>query len=527
MNRHTFLHGALVLMIAGLVTRVMGFIYRIFLTRIIGAEGMGLFQIVFPILGLVLTFVTMGFPLAISKLVAEAVAQRDRARIHRIMRISGISVACLAALFTLLMYLLRHVIETHWLTDPRAYPTYLAMIPVVGIIAVSSLYRGYFQGLQDMAPTAWASILEQTVRILSIWILAAYFVRYSLSYAAAAAMMGMVLGELSGLLFMVFQQRRRARLVDVVPEPAYTRAAESMRSTVHAIGQISLPVTLSKLIWSLLFAAEPVLVMRALQAAGFVTSQATSMYGEYSGMAIPLLVFPTVITSSLATNLVPAVSEAAAAGEMFRIRKRLSQSFTATALISFPASVIFTLFAGPLTSAIYKQPNIGPILAIMAPFEFLLCLQAPLTGILQGLNRAGVAMVNSIVGGVAKLLLVVVLARRPELGILGVSMATAFSFTLSTLLNLWFVVRMIGFHIRLQSLLRVGIAALCMFVYMQVITYHRPVPGTTLLLAIGGGLLLYLALLCTLRVLTSRAVSRIPKIGPALSRIVRWMPFAV
>lgn len=527
-NRHTFLHGALVLMIAGLVTRVMGFIYRIFLTRIIGAEGMGLFQIVFPILGLVLTFVTMGFPLAISKLVAEAVAQRDRARIQRIMRISGISVASLAVLFTLLMYLFRHAIETHWLTDPRAYPAYLAMIPVVGIIAISSLYRGYFQGLQDMAPTAWASILEQTVRILSIWILAAYFVRYSLSYAAAAAMMGMVLGELSGLLFMVFQQRRRARLIDVIPDPAYTRATESMRSTVHAIGQISLPVTLSKLIWSLLFAAEPVLVMRALQAAGFVTSQATSMYGEYSGMAIPLLVFPTVITSSLATNLVPAVSEAAAAGEMFRIRKRLSQSFTATALVSFPASVVFTLFAGPLTTVIYKQPNIGPILAIMAPFEFLLCLQAPLTGILQGLNRAGVAMVNSIVGGVAKLLLIVVLARRPEVGILGVSMATAFSFTLSTLLNLWFVVRMIGFHIRLQSLLRVGIAAIGMFAYMQAITFHhRPLPGSTLLLAIGGGLIVYFALLCALRVLTSRAVSRIPKVGPALARIVRWMPFAV
>lgn len=515
-------------MISGLVTRIMGFVYRIFLTRMIGAQGMGLFQLVFPILGLVLTFVTMGFPLAISKLVAEAIAQNDRAKIRRIMRISTVTVVMMSIIFTTLMYLLRHVVEQHWLTDPRAYPAYLAMIPVVGVIAISSLYRGYFQGLQDMAPTAWAAIIEQTVRIVSIWILAAYFVRFSLSYAAAAAMVGMVFGELSGLLWMVVQQRRRARLEHILPNAPTDRSAESLRQTLTSIGQISLPVTLSRLIWSLLNAAEPILVTRALQDAGFAIAQSTAMYGVYSGMAMPLLVFPTVITSSLATNLVPATAEATAAGELFRVRRRLSQSFTATAIVAFPASIIFTLFATPITRAIYNEAHVGPLLAVMAPFEFLLCLQAPLTGILQGLNKAGIAMMNSIIGGVLKLFLIVLLASQPTVGILGVSMATAFSFTLSALLNLWFVVRLIGFSIRLQSLVRIAIASVAMFAYMRLITIRAAVPSAhDLLLALIGGLLLYLALLCTLRVLTSRSIGRIPRIGPALARVVKWMPFAV
>lgn len=527
MNRRTFLHGALVLMISGLVTRMMGFAYRIILTRMIGAQGMGLFQIVFPILGLVLTFVTMGFPLAISKLVAEALAQNNRDKIQRIMRISTWCVMTMSLLMTAVMFALRHFIASHWLTDPRAYPTYLAMIPVVTIIAISSLYRGYFQGLQDMAPTAWASIVEQTVRIASIWILAAYFVRYSLAYAAAAAMVGMVIGEFSGLLLMVIQQRRRGRLGDIITgEP--TAPTEPLRDTIHSIRQISLPVTLSKLIWSMMFAAEPVLVMKALQTAGFAVAKSTELYGQYSGMAIPLLVFPTVITGSLATNLVPAVSEAAAAGEIFRIRRRLSQSFTATAIVSFPAAVILTMFATPLSHVIYKEAGVGPLLAVMAPFEFLLCLQAPLTGILQGLNRAGIAMMNSIIGGISKLLLIILLASHPTFGIIGVSMATAFSFTLSTLLNLWFVVRLVGFSIRFQSLGRIGLASVAMFGYMQMVTRHASIiPFSQLMLAMIGGFILYFGLLCTLRVLTSRNVRRVPKIGPFLAQFVKWMPFAV
>lgn len=528
-NRQPFLHGALVLMTAGLVTRIMGFVYRIFLTRLIGAEGMGLFQIVFPILGLVLTFVTFGLPLAISKLVAEAVAQSDAAKIRRMIRICVWTVSTMTILFTFLMILLRGVILAHWLSDPRAYPSYLAMIPVVGIIAVSSIYRGYFQGLQDMTPTAWGTILEQMIRILSIWVLAAYFVKFSLAYAAAAAMMGMVLGEFAGLMYLVIQQRRRGKLRDILPG-APRETNESFSQTLHSMAEIALPVTLSKLIWSLMFAAEPVLVMRSLKVAGFATGMSTAMYGLYSGMAIPLLVFPTVFTGSLATNLVPSVSEAVAANEHFRVRIRLAQSFTATAMVAFPTAVVLTMFATPLTSMIYKEPSVGPILSVMAPFEFLLCLQAPLTGILQGLNKASVAMMNSIAGGILKLVLIIVLASHPTIGILGVGMATAVSFTLSALLNLWFVVHYVGFSIRLQALTRVAVASVGMFAYMQLITYHHyheQLPTITLLVAVFGGFILYFGLLCAFRVLTSKNAGRIPRIGPWLAKLIQAMPFAV
>lgn len=527
MTRHSFLHGAFVLIAASLVTRIMGFAYRIVLTRLVGATGMGLFQLVFPLLSLVLTFVTAGLPIAISKLVAEAMVTRDKVRVRRILNVSTSVILSLAVVFTLLMWLMRGFVLHHWLTDPRAYPTYLAMIPIVAVISISSIYRGYFQGLQDMSPPAWASIVEQTVRIVSIWVLAAYFVRFSLPMAAAAAMIGMVLGELSGLLFLIAQYRKRGRLSVVLPD-APERSLETWRQTLRALVEIAAPVTLSRLIGSVIYAIEPVLVTRSLLIAGVTTATATSLYGKFSGMAIPLLVFPTVFTGSLAVNLVPSVSEAVAGSERHRVRIRLAQSFRATAIVGFPMSVMLTLFAEPLCRIVFHEPSVGPILAIMAPAGFLLYLQGPLVGILQGLNHAGVAMRNSIIGGIIRLGLYYVLASQPDLQILGVAWALTISVTLTSVLQFWSVYRYVGFSIRITDTVKIAVAALISLAIMEILSPDvSQLSASAMLAAAAGGLMVYFVLLCSFRVLTSQTMERIPKVGTILGRIVSSIPFAV
>ncbi|WDL96187.1 stage V sporulation protein B [Alicyclobacillus sp. ALC3] len=530
MTERSFLRGAVVLIAASLVTRIMGFVYRIFLTRIIGAQGIGLFQIVFPLLSLVLTFVTAGLPVAISKLVAEALVQQDRVRVQRILRVSTGVIGTMTVIFTLLMWLMRGFVSSHWLTDPRAYPTYLAMIPIVSIIAVSSVYRGYFQGLQDMAPPAWASILEQTVRILSVWVLAAYFVRFSLAYAAAGAMVGMLLGELAGMVFLIVAYRRRGRISYVLPN-APARSLETVRQTLRAITKIAAPVTGSRLIWSLIYAIEPILVTRSLWLAGVAKDTSTALYGQYGGMALPLLVFPTVITGSLAVNLVPSVSEAMA-GETRndrQVRIRVDQSWRVTAIVGFPTSIVLTLFATPLCAMIYREPSVGPILALMAPVGFLLYLQAPFAGILQGLDKAGLAMVNSIAGGVVRLGLIYVLASQPHLGIYGVAIATSISVVLTAVLHFIGIVHYVGFPIRLIDTLKIAVASLISLIGMLALSrgHAAQLSGTHLLSAILFGFILYFTLLCSFRVLTSRSIRRIPRIGPVLANIVSYLPFAV
>ncbi|MBX5437111.1 MAG: stage V sporulation protein B [Alicyclobacillaceae bacterium] len=527
MAHRSFLRGAFMLMLAALITRLLGFVYRIYLSRLIGAEGMGLFQMIWPLMNLVLTFVTAGLPVAISKLVAEALISRDRVRVERILRVSANVIAVMAALFTALMWLLRNLVRQHWLTDERAYLTYLVMIPIVTVIAISSIFRGYFQGLQDMSPPAVASILETLARIGAVYALATHFIRYGIAYAAAAAMAGTVAGELVGLLFLVIQYRRRGRL-SLVLSDALPRSLESRLQTLKAIADLAVPVTFSRLIGSLLWAVEPVLVTRSLLLAGLATPLATKLYGQYGSMAIPLLVFPTVFTGSLAVNLVPSVSEAIAGDERHRVRIRMAQSWRATALVGFPASVILTLFATPLCRSIYHEADVGPILAVMAPAGFLLYLQAPLSGILQGLNRAGIAMANSVIGGVVRLGLIYLLASRPDLGILGVAWATTLSVALSTTLYFLCVWHYIGFTVRVDDTAKIAVAALLMLVFMNLLAPDPDaLAGSRLTAVILAGCAVYFVLCCSFRVITSATVRRIPRIGPWLATVVRRLPFAV
>lgn len=526
MTHRSFLRGAFVLIAASLVTRLMGFAYRIFLTRLIGAAGMGLFQMIWPLLSLILTFVTAGLPVAISKLVAEALVTRDRVRVQRILRVSTAVILTMAVLFTALMWFLRGLVRHYWLTDPRAFPTYLAMIPIVAVISVSSIYRGYFQGLQDMSPPAWASIVETAVRMCSIWVLVGYFIRFGIAYAAAAAMMSAVLGEVAGLLYLIVQHRRRGRLALILAD-APRSSLETNRQTLQAIAQIAVPVTVSRLIGSLIWAVEPVLVTRSLKLAGLATAATTIAYGRYGGMAISLLMFPTVFTGSLAVNLVPSVSEAMADDARQRVRVRLAQSWRATALVGFPTSVILTLFAEPLCRVVYHDSAVGPILAIMAPAGFLLYLQAPLAGILQGLNRAGLAMFNSIIGGVVRLGLIYLLASRPGLGILGVAWATTLSVCLTTILHFWFVYRYVGFSVPVDDTAKMAVASLAMLILMDALAAGGHIGGWRLLALITIGFALYFALCCSFRVVTSHTVRRIPRIGRWLAPIVSAFPFAV
>ena len=364
------------------------------------------------------------------------------------------------------------------------------------------------------------------MRIASVWVLAAYFIHYSIAYAAAAAMVGMVFGELAGLLFLVVQQRYRGRLA-VVLAGAPARSLESVRQTLHSIVEIAAPVTLNRLIGSLIFAIEPVLVTRSLLKAGIGTDAATALYGQYGGMAIPLLVFPTVFTSSLAVNLVPAVSEAIADDKRSRVDSRLNQTFIATALVGLPASVVLTVFAEPLCRIIFGESSVGPILAAMAPAGFLLYLQGPLTGVLQGLNRAGMVTLNSSIGGVLRLLFVAVLASRPHLGILGVAYALTISVSITTGLHIWTTYRMIGFPVNLADVGKILVATTVVLAVLTILIPHpTTVTAGPLTAAIFGGVMVYFALLCAFGVLTVARVSRLPRIGSPLARVVSWMPFA-
>ncbi len=528
MHRQSFIAGTSILIGASLVTRILGFIYRVALTRLIGAEGIGLFQMVFPFLSLILTFVTLGMGVAVSKLVAESVVTGDRKRISRILSISLITTISLSVVFSILMVTLGPVISRKIFTDPRAIYPFITLTPVIAIIAISSVFRGYFQGLQIMSTPSIASIIETLLRIVAVWILATLSLAKGLEFAAAGVSGGMILGELGGCLYMYLMYRLRVKVTQI-PLPKRPVKTEPGLKTVRAIMSIAIPVTFSRLIGSLAYAIEPILVTRSLLTAGLSTVAATRAYGEYGGMAIPLLVFPTVFTYSLAIQLVPSISEAVASGNKATVSRRLQQSFRVTALVGLPTSLILLQFSVPLCVTIFHHAGVGALLSIMAPAGFLLYLQGPLSGILQGINKAGIAMRNSLIGSFVKLIIIYLLASNKSIGVTGIAWSVTISVTLTTLLHIASVRRRIGFSVDTLDTAKILLATVLMAIVSRqlwsVLQYVSPMwlsLTTTIFLA----LLFYIIVLFVTKTITSYSFTRIPGVGKPLARIIRKIPFA-
>ncbi|MBU9712510.1 stage V sporulation protein B [Evansella tamaricis] len=452
MTKQSFLKGAFILILAGLITRILGFVNKIVVARIMGAEGVGLYMMAVPTLLLIITLTQLGLPVAISKLVAEADADNDRARIKRILVVSLSVTGILSIFFTALMILGAPLISQTLLTDSRAFYPLIAISPIVPVVAISAVLRGYFQGLQNMKPTAISQVIEQVIRITLVATFTTAFLPYGLEYAAAGAMISVVLGELASLIFMItiFKRKKRFRM----RRQFFTYVKEGKKTLDDLLG-IAIPTTGSRLIGSVSFFFEPIVVAQSLAIAGVATSLATAQYGELSGYVIPMLLLPTFITHSLSVSLVPAISEAAYQKNYGLIHHRLSQALRLALVTGGGSVVVLYVFAVPIMDLVYNAPTVATYLKIMAPFSIFLYFQSPLQATLQALGLAKAAMINSFIGAFVKIAAIFILASRPEFGIMGAALAIVIGFLLVTFLHFATIVKAISFTLNIRDIVKV------------------------------------------------------------------------
>jgi stage V sporulation protein B len=437
-----FLKGTVTLLIAGLITRVLGFINRIVVARFIGQEGVGLFMMAFPTLILVVTITQFGLPIAISKNIAEAEAQGNHAKIKKILVVSLATTISLSIVFTPTLILLAPYLANTLFTDPRTYYPLVAIAPMVPIIAISSVLRGYFQGRQNMRPAAYSQVIEQVVRIALIAILTKAFLPYGIEYAAAAAMVASVIGELFSLFYLMttFKLKKRFRL-----RKNFFQFVHSGKQTFHELMSIAIPTTGSRMIGSIAWFFEPIVVTHSLAIAGVAAITATKQYGALTGFALPLLMLPSFVTYALATSLVPAISEANSMNDGKLIEHRLQQALRFAFLTGGLSVIILYVLADPLMSLMYGSTSGSIFIKVMAPFFIFYYYQGPLQAALQALNLANAAMINSLIGAVVKIAVIFLLATQPEFGILGAALGMIVGFVLVTVLHFATVLKKVSF----------------------------------------------------------------------------------
>ena len=401
MKRKNLITGALILTAASIITKILGFIYRIYMSNTIGAEGMGLYQLIVPIYTLAWSISSSGFSTTVSKLVSQENAKKEYGNMNLILKESTIMSALISGLLTLILFFFTDWIGIDILKDSRTVISLKIISLCFPFMAMGSSIRGYFYGLQDSTVPAISQVLEQSVRMIVIYLLADSLIPLGLEYACLAAVIGIVSGEIISFIFTVISFKYLK-----LKYKLNKKSTLHIPETLGIILSMSLPLTANRVIGSFLSTVENTLIPHKLVEYGYTSEGAIAIYGELCGMAMPLLQFPTAFLMALSITLVPSVSEAMETKNRKRINYVTSKALQFTALIGIGMSGIFIFFSHELGIAIYNNSNIGNMLFYMSWISPFLYLHIILSGILNGLGKQMFIFKNSLISSLINIIFI-------------------------------------------------------------------------------------------------------------------------
>lgn len=526
----SFLKGTFILTIAGLVVKVIGSLNWIFVSRILGGEGIGLYQMAFPIYFFALSVSTAGVPVAISIITAERVALKDIFGAKRIFKISMSLMFFTGLFFSLLTYFgAQWLIDLQFIRDPRAYYSIVALAPAIFFVTLLASSRGYLQGWQRMTPTAVSQIVEQIFRVITMILFASLFLPWGLEYAAAGASLGAFAGAVSGLIVLVYfhwkLERDIIRDFGVDLNPHTEEHRSSCWKIIKRIFALSLPVSAASIMLPVVSNLDLVIVPQRLEVAGYSVNEATELFGYLTGMAVPLINLSTILTASLAMSIVPAISKAKALKDTKAVFEQTAAGIRISNFVCFPAFVVVLVLATPISTLIYNAPGAGPAVWVCSFSIVLLGLHQVSTGVLQGLGYPSIPMINMAIAAVAKVVLNWNLTAIPALGIMGAAWATAADMGVAAIINLYFIHRYIGYRIELPQLLKTIAAAAIMAVATKLF-YDLTLGylGSNAFSTFGAvffGCAVYIIVMILIGGIEESDMQRIPMLGGPTIRLLR------
>lgn len=444
--------GMTVLGITGLICKLVAVLYRIPLAWLIGEQGLGTFQLVFPTYNLLLTLSSAGLPVAISRMVSYSLAKDDPRNAHRFFRSALSILTLLGALGTLLMIVFNPFLSER-VGDPETRAGFLAIAPALVIVCTMSAFRGFMQGQQNMFPTAISQLIEQVGKVIISLPLAYLGSRVGMAdpsqinigFAAAGALLGNSIGEAFALFYMTLVYRKNRRVFLRLPQQ---EEAEPMGQgeMLRKLLALAIPITLAACIVPLAaFIDSGMVVNQLISSAGFARDEARAMYGRYSGYVINLINVPTALAQAISMSLVPAVSAGVARRDWRTVRRQSHTGLRMAFLIGLPCSLGMSMLARPILTLIYSFPSrealaqTAELLSISSFTIVLFTVVQATSGILQGLRKQRIPMYTLLLGVGFKILINYNLIGMREINIYGAPMGSLVCYGVSMLPNLYYV----------------------------------------------------------------------------------------
>ncbi len=449
-NDNKFAKGAIVLLIGGLVCKFLGAVYRIPLSNILGPEGIGIYQLIFPVFSLFLIFASGGIPISLSKLVAQCRANGETKRAKRFLFQSIILLFVVSVVFSVIFLVFGDALAK-FQGNEKAGLGYIGAALAIVFASVLTGFRGYFQGYQNMLPTAFSQIIEQLLKLVLGLSFAFLLIKNGPSYGVLGAMVGIAISELVSLVYLI--------VVYIVKRKKYVVLEKETKNNFFTDFKIlikqTLPITLNSLILPLILAVDSFLIVNLLKSTGISGPSATQMFGVYSGMVNSLINFPTIVSMALAVSLVPAISY----NRENDNSSSINSVFKIVFYISLPCILIYSVFSNEIISILYPTATSGNLLElgslllkISSINIFYISLLQISTAILQAKGKSVVALINLTISGVIKIILTLLFVSG-QFGIYGAAIASIMCYAIASGLNIIFLKDLIKLKLKIKPIL--------------------------------------------------------------------------
>lgn len=434
-KKHTLITGTLLLTTTGFLTRFLGFFYRIFLSRTIGAEGLGLYNMVHPIYGICFALCAGSIQTAVSRFVA-ANTSKGKTVFRTGLAISltiSVILAWLICQFSL-------PLSKYILLEERCAPLLPFMAVSVPFSAIHACINGYYYGIQKTKVPAFSQVIEQVVRMSAVFLIADIMLESGRTITVELAVLGHLIGEVASCFYTVLAFNLFA------PSPGNSplfRFFKDFRETASPLMTLAMPLMGNRLILNILASAEAIWIPNSLFLFGMNNSEAFTVYGILTGMALPFILFPSAITNSMAVLLLPTVAEAQASGNENRITSTISMSLRYSIYMGILCIGIFTLFGEPLGISVFHDENAGHYIQVLAWLCPFLYLATTMGSILNGLGQTRTTFLQNT--GALLFRLCFVLFGIPRFGIIAYLWGMLTSELLLALMHLWSLKRLVPF----------------------------------------------------------------------------------
>ena len=422
--KNKFIKSTIILIIGGLITKILGMLIKIVLTRTIGTEGISEYMLILPTFNLFITLCTLGVPTAITKLVSE---KKNKSK--KIVLPTTIVILIYNLFLIIIILIISKYLSANLLHKESTYYPLISIGVTLPFIAISSIIKGYYFGKEKVLPITLSNIEEQLVRLLLTITLVSHMMKYSLTIAVTTVVLINVISEASSIILLLFFLPK---------EKIHKKDLTKDDLLLKEIFQISLPNTTSRLIGSITYFLEPIILTNILKNVGYTTDYITIQYGIINGYAYPLLLLPSFFTLAISSSILPIVSSSYSKKNYSYTKKKIKEATLISLLIGIPITLIFIFIPHIPLNIVYNTSLGINYIKVSAPFFLLHYIQSPLTSSLIGMGKSKIAMQGTLYGGIIKIISLIILSYL-KIGLYSLIISSILNITIVTIHHIYYV----------------------------------------------------------------------------------------